>query len=61
MDLQTKYESKTKEVEQQLQQIKLTIKKHNRKFKQEPNNWGYLGDLGYVSDKLNEIIQFIRV
>lgn len=61
MDLKSKYDSKTKEVEQQLQQIKLTIKKHNQNFKQEPNNWGYLGDLGYVSDKLNEIIQFVRV
>lgn len=59
MDLKTKYETKSKEIEQKLSKMKVIIKKHKRQFEKNSTNWGYLGDLIYLEDKLDEMINFL--
>ena len=36
------------------------LKKHQTSFNQEPSNWGFIGDLGYVSEKIDEVLKFIN-
>ncbi len=61
MDLQTTYAQKSKEVEQKLSQLKKIVKKHSRCFEKNANNWGYLGDLINLDNRLDEVIHFTRM
>ncbi|WP_348824220.1 hypothetical protein [Flavobacterium aestuarii] len=36
------------------------LKKHQTDFNQEPENWGYVGELGFVSEKIEEILKFLN-
>jgi hypothetical protein len=36
------------------------LKKHQTDFNQDPTNWGYVGDIGYVSEKIDEILKFLN-
>jgi Flp pilus assembly protein TadD len=33
---------------------------HRREAHADPKNWGFVGDLGYVLDRLDEAVSFIR-
>ena len=61
MELKMKYEYKSREVEQKLSKLKRIVKKHNRYFEKNSNNWGYLGDLINLDNKLDELIHFTRM
>ena len=61
MELKTKYEYKSMEVEQKLSKLKRIVKKHNRHFESNSNNWGYLADLINLDNKLDELIHFTRM
>ena len=61
MDLKTKYEYKSMEVGQKITKLKKILKKHNRYFERNPKNWGYLGDLINLDNKLDELIHFTRM
>lgn len=61
MDLKIKYEYRSREVEQKLNRLKKIVKKHNRCFERNSNNWGYLGDLINLDNKLDELIHFTRM
>ena len=61
MDLKTKYEYKSRDVEQKLSMLKKIVKKHNGCFQRNSNNWGYLGDLINLDNKLDELIYFTRM
>ena len=58
MDLQTIYAHKSKEVEHKLSHLKKIVKKHNRCFEKNASNWGYLGDLINLDNRLEEVIHF---
>lgn len=36
------------------------LKKHQSNFNKYPTNWGYVGDLGYVSEKIDEVLKFLN-
>lgn len=61
MNLQAKYIHQSREVEQKLSRLKKILKKHNRCFAKNVNNWGYLGDLINLDNRLDEIIHFTRM
>lgn len=33
---------------------------HRRRQLQEPNDWGYVGDLAHVEERLKEVVGFLR-
>lgn len=35
------------------------LKKHQGDFNENPMNWGYVGDIGYVSERIDEILKFL--
>jgi len=61
MDLQTQYNYQRKEVEQKLSMLKVIIKKHQGHFEKNSNNWGYLGDLINLNNRLDDLIHFTKM
>jgi hypothetical protein len=59
MDINTRYTKNTEEIEQKIKLLKEKLKKHKKGFKNNPTNWGYVGDLSYINEKLNEIHCFL--
>jgi hypothetical protein len=45
--------------EEVLKNIDLLIKKidnHHQDFQSNPTNWGYVGDISHINEKINEIL-----
>jgi len=61
MDLQTQYNYQRKEIEQKLSKLKVIIKKHQCHFEKNSNNWGYLGDLINLNNRLDDLIHFTKM
>jgi len=36
------------------------LKKHQSDFNKNPTNWGYVGDLGFVSERIDEVHKFLN-
>ncbi|WP_281635758.1 hypothetical protein [Flavobacterium marginilacus] len=36
------------------------FKKHQKDFNQDTTNWGYVGELGFVSEKIDEVLKFLN-
>ena len=51
-----RYAQRYNEAEKRQKQMLAKIKKHKAQFeKSGANNWGYVGDMGYISDNLKEL------
>ena len=59
-ELKTKYQNKNKEIENKIFSLTEKLKTHNKSFNENLVNWGYLGDLCYINDKLDEVLSFIK-
>lgn len=53
---QDAYEIRAAEIKILLKELHLKFKEHKGRFKKNPTNWGYVGDMGHVYKKLREII-----
>lgn len=60
MKAQINYEEHNIQINKNLDILKEKLKKHKSKFKNNPTNWGYVGDLEFVLNKLIEINQFLK-
>ena len=54
------YQRRSKDVAKMLAQIKKEVAKHNKKQKQDPQNWGFVGDMGHVYSELVDIHSFLQ-
>jgi hypothetical protein len=54
------YSYHSEEIEKNLKLLQKKLKKHKSGFKENPKNWGYVGDLTYIKEKLVEINAFLR-
>ena len=54
------YQEKHTAVLQQLAQLGDLMVIHHRQQLQEPNDWGYVGDLAHVEERLKEVVGFLR-
>jgi hypothetical protein len=55
-----RYSYHSEEIEKNLNQLKKKLKKHQSDFKREQTNWGYVGDLTYINERLAELNSFIK-
>ena len=60
MNTESKYKELKDKVENNLVRIKQKLRKHQEDFKQKPTNWGFVGDIEYISNKLDEITEFLK-
>ena len=54
------YQEKHAAVLQQLAQLGGLMVIHHRQQLQEPNDWGYVGDLAHVEERLKEVVGFLQ-
>jgi hypothetical protein len=57
---EVRYKDLTREIEKNSELLKKKLKKHKTDFKKTPSNWGFIGDLSYVNEKLVEVNTFLR-
>lgn len=36
------------------------LEKHKTQFENNPSNWGFVGDIEYVSNNLDEVLKFLK-
>jgi hypothetical protein len=53
------YKQKCKEIDKELATLGKKLKLHNDRQSADITNWGFVGDLGYVLEKLKEMNTFI--
>jgi len=54
------YEKRIGQITLLLKELKKKLREHNKKFKSNPLNWGYAGDMAHVQVKLQEIVSFLK-
>ena len=59
-ELKTKYQSKNKEIQKKVSSLMKKLETHQQGFNKDNVNWGYLGDLCYINDKLDEVLSFLK-
>lgn len=60
MNTETKYKEFKDKVENNLVILKQKLQKHQEDFKKNPTNWGFVGDIEYINNKLDEITEFLK-
>lgn len=60
MEANKQYQNILNELETKIELLKLKIKRHSEKQSFETHNWGYVGDLGYVNEKIDEVTNFLK-
>lgn len=59
MGANEKYKEVLCQLERNLEILNEKINKHSQKQSGEPHHWGYVGDISYVSEKIERILHFI--
>lgn len=60
MDIKKRYSEKNKEIEKKISLLSKKIKAHKIQFKEDSTNWGYVGDLSYVNEKIEDVLSFLK-
>ncbi len=47
-------------IENDLTLLKEKLKKHQKDFNRNNTNWGFIGDLEYVSNEIDEVVKFFN-
>ena len=57
---EVRYKEITKEIEKNLKLLQKKLVKHKTEFKNTPSNWGFVGDVSYINEKLVEVVMFLK-
>ncbi len=60
METIKRYKQHQLEINTKIDLLKDKLKKHNIEFEENNSNWGYIGDIDYINNKLNEILEFLK-
>lgn len=55
-----RYQELTDDVNNKLKLLKKEVAQHNKRQKTYPKNWGYVGDIAHVADRLDELLEFFK-
>ena len=58
-EIEKRYRKNLNEIKSNINLLNTKLEKHNKKFEVNNTNWGYVGDLSYINEKLNEIHCFL--
>jgi predicted metal-dependent hydrolase len=53
------YKQRSKDISNLLKDIQKKLSVHEARFKKDNDNWGYVGSLGAVKEKLSDINDFL--
>ncbi len=54
------YAQRRKEIAGQIVKLESKLRHHEKRAQKDPANWGFAGDLGYVSERLTELLAFVN-
>ena len=54
------YRRRQREILDALSALRSLVDEHARMACHEPDNWGFVGELGFVHSRLDDISQFLR-
>jgi hypothetical protein len=54
------YKKRSSEINFLIKEIQSKLKKHESSFKKQDTNWGFVGDLGEIKIKLQEVNSFLK-
>jgi hypothetical protein len=57
---EVRYKEVTKEIEKNIKLLQKKLIKHKTDFKKTPSNWGFVGDVSYINEKLVEVVGFLK-
>ena len=57
---EVRYKEITKEIEKNIKLLQKKLIKHKTDFKKTPSNWGFVGDVSYINEKLVEVNTFLK-
>lgn len=57
---EVRYKEVTKEIEKNIKLLQKKLIKHKTDFKETPSNWGFVGDVSYINEKLVEVNSFLK-
>lgn len=60
MDSDKKYKEIIKKIESNIELLKRKLKQHQVKQSNQPENWGFVGDVSYINAKIENIIETLR-
>jgi len=52
------YKTRRGEIDKQIKALQAALKKMDTKQKKNPQNWGFAGSLGQISDNIKEMARF---
>ena len=52
------YKTRRDEIDKQIKALQAALKKMDAKQKKNPQNWGFAGNLGKISDDIKEMVRF---
>ena len=58
-DANMKYDARMREVRRLMRDLDKQLSKHEARQGGDPENWGFVGDLGNVEQQLTEILRFV--
>jgi hypothetical protein len=60
MEINKKYTKNSEEIEEKIKLLREKLKNHKKRFKSDDRDWGYVGDLSYINEKLEEVVTSLR-
>ncbi len=61
METIKRYNKHQEEIKSKIDLLTEKLKKHKTQFEKNTSNWGFVGDIEYINNYINEIINFINV
>jgi hypothetical protein len=56
-----KYSEKSDEIGKKIKLLEKKLLLHKNYFNKNTSNWGYIGDLSYIIEKIDEISLFLKI
>jgi hypothetical protein len=60
MEANKQYQNILNQLETKIELLKVKVKRHSEKQFTESYNWGYVGELEYVNEKIDEVTNFLK-
>lgn len=60
METIKRYNKHQEEIKSKIDLLTEKLKQHKTQFENNTSNWGFVGDIEYVSNNLDEILKFLK-
>jgi hypothetical protein len=58
--IRLRYEVNFDEIKAKLKILEIKLKDHQIQFEKKGSNWGFVGDLSYINEELDNLVKFLN-